>query len=55
MGADGQENIAHRELLRIFDKVVIEVKEQLKQEGREDEFVGAKVCPASHPTAEVLI
>lgn len=42
-GEDGQENIPHRDWLLAFDKVVQEVKEEMKSQGREDEFVGAKV------------
>jgi adenosine deaminase CECR1 len=42
-GADGQENIPHREWLIIFGKVMNEVKDEMKKNGREDEFVGARV------------
>lgn len=42
-GAGGQENITHRECLIAFDEVLNEVKAELKCQGREDEFVGAKV------------
>jgi adenosine deaminase CECR1 len=40
--ADGQENLSHRELLLMFDQVVKEVKDEMKQQGREDEFIGAR-------------
>lgn len=39
----GEENVPHREWLITFEKIVNEVKEELKKEGREGEFVGAKV------------
>jgi adenosine deaminase CECR1 len=42
-GADGQENILHREWLIMFGKVMNEVKDEMKKNGREDEFVGARV------------
>lgn len=42
-GADGQENVPHREWLIIFEKVLNEVKAEMKQQGREGEFLGAKV------------
>jgi hypothetical protein len=40
--ADGQENVTHRESLLAFDKVVQEVKDEMKRQDREDEFVGVK-------------
>ncbi len=43
-GADGQENIPHRDWVRIFGEVVQDVKEEMKQQGRENAFFGAKVC-----------
>lgn len=42
-GADGQENIPHREWLLDFDRVMNQVRAEMKQQGREDEFIGAKV------------
>jgi hypothetical protein len=45
-GPDGQENVPHREWLIIFNKVVNSIKDDLKKKGREDEFVGARVCHA---------
>lgn len=45
VGADGQENIPHRDWLFMFDRVLNEVKADMKQQGREDEFIGAR---ASH-------
>ena len=43
ISADGQENVPHREYLRVFDQVVNEVKAELKSQGREDDFIGARV------------
>ena len=40
---NGQANVPHREWLLDFDRVLKEVKEELKAQGREDEFVGARV------------
>ncbi|KAL1743471.1 hypothetical protein HDZ31DRAFT_83400 [Schizophyllum fasciatum] len=42
-GSDSQENIPHREWLKVFDRVLGEVKEELRQKGREDEFIGARI------------
>ncbi|KIM79690.1 hypothetical protein PILCRDRAFT_74115 [Piloderma croceum F 1598] len=42
-GPDGQENVPHREWLIAFDKVVNDIKDDLKKQGREDEFVGARI------------
>lgn len=55
VGADGVENIPHREWLVVFDRVVNGVKAELEKQGRQDEFVGAKViknplmCSLSFP------
>ncbi|EIN07184.1 adenosine deaminase, partial [Punctularia strigosozonata HHB-11173 SS5] len=43
VGADGQENIPHRQWLVDFEKVLSDVKDELKQQGREDEFFGARI------------
>ena len=42
-GADGQENIPHREWLLMFDRVINEVKQEMTSQGRGDDFIGAKV------------
>ena len=42
-GADGQENVTHEEWLEIFDRTIASVKDELKAQGRGDEFVGARV------------
>jgi adenosine deaminase CECR1 len=47
-GPDGQENVPHREWLIAFDKVVNDIKDDLKKQGREDEFVGARVSNIYH-------
>ncbi|KAG5220481.1 adenosine deaminase-related growth [Salix suchowensis] len=41
--ADGNECVPHREWLVMFDEVLKEVKEDLQKQGREDEFIGAKI------------
>ena len=43
VGADGLENVPHREWLRIFERVLNEVKIEMKERGRDGDFVGAKV------------
>jgi len=43
VGEDGQENVTHRDMLTIFDRVTSEVKEEMKEKGREGEFIGARV------------
>ncbi|KAJ6597115.1 hypothetical protein DFH09DRAFT_1258787 [Mycena vulgaris] len=42
-GADGNENIPHRDWLQIFDEVQTQFKADLKLQGREDEFIGARI------------
>lgn len=41
--ANGKNDLVHREWLEIFDKVLGEVRDEMHQQGRDDEFVGAKV------------
>jgi adenosine deaminase CECR1 len=43
VGADGQENIPHREWVEMFGNIMNEVKVDMKKKGREDEFIGARV------------
>ena len=43
IGEDGQENIPHREWLLVYDSVMQEIKDELKAQDREGEFVGSKV------------
>ncbi|KAL4266131.1 metallo-dependent hydrolases superfamily protein [Pleurotus pulmonarius] len=40
---DGNECVPHREWLVMFDEVLKEVKEDMRKQGREDEFIGAKI------------
>ncbi len=40
---EAEENVSHSTLLAEYDRILNEVKQQLKDEGREDEFVGSKV------------
>ena len=42
-GADGQENIPHREWLVMFDRVINQVKTEMVKLGRPNDFIGAKV------------
>ncbi|KDQ60895.1 hypothetical protein JAAARDRAFT_67324 [Jaapia argillacea MUCL 33604] len=42
-GVDGEENIPHREWLLEFDRAIRDVKAELKEQGREDEFIGARI------------
>ncbi|KAF9532145.1 hypothetical protein CPB83DRAFT_659430 [Crepidotus variabilis] len=42
-GENGEENVQHRDLLQIFDRIVKEVKEEMAQAGRAGEFIGAKI------------
>jgi len=43
VGSDGKENVPHRDWLIMFDRVMNEVKQEMAQQGREGEFIGAKV------------
>ncbi|KAM5538028.1 hypothetical protein V8D89_008225 [Ganoderma adspersum] len=43
IGADGVENVPHREWLIAYDRVVNDVKVDLAKQGRADEFVGSKI------------
>ena len=49
IGADGEENVPHREWLIAYDRVVNEVKAELAKQGRADEFVGSKVHTQTDP------
>ena len=42
-GADGQENLPHREWLVMFERMINEVKAEMVQRGRPNDFIGAKV------------
>ncbi|KAJ6497069.1 hypothetical protein C8R47DRAFT_1184390 [Mycena vitilis] len=43
LGEDGQENVPHRVWLQIFDNTLKRFKADLKRQGREDEFIGARI------------
>ncbi|KAG6862094.1 hypothetical protein C0995_007224 [Termitomyces sp. Mi166 len=43
VGEDGEENIPHREWLLMFDRVLTEVKDDMQRQGREGEFIGARI------------
>lgn len=46
IGADGKEDVPHREWLVVFDRVLDQVKAELAKQGRADDFTGAKVRQA---------
>lgn len=50
--ADGNHCIPHREWLIMFDEALKEVKEYMRKQGREDEFIGAKVSKNIPPLAK---
>ena len=39
----GEDDFTHREWLLVFDEVVTEFRKEMKDAGREGEFIGAKV------------
>jgi len=43
IGADGLENVPHREWLIAYENIVDQVKDELKRQGRQDAFVGSKI------------
>ena len=42
-GADGQENVPHREWLVMFERVIDQVKAEMVELLRPNDFIGAKV------------
>ncbi|KAF8669733.1 adenosine [Rhizoctonia solani] len=40
---DGSETLSHRDYLILFDEAIQEIKDRMRSEGRDDEFVGAKL------------
>ncbi|KAH9483880.1 Adenosine deaminase 2-A [Psilocybe cubensis] len=42
-GADGQLNVPHRTWLQIFERVMNEIREEMKQQSRGDDFIGARI------------
>ncbi|KAF9778026.1 hypothetical protein BJ322DRAFT_1094454 [Thelephora terrestris] len=55
-GPDGRSTLAHRDMLRIYGDVVRGVKDEMKKQGREDEFVGSRIiyCTVKIVTPEEL-
>jgi len=43
VGPDGEENIPHKKWLGTFQDVLAEFRESLREQGRDDELIGAKV------------
>ncbi|KAF7344583.1 Adenosine deaminase CECR1-A [Mycena sanguinolenta] len=43
IGEDGAQNVPHREWLLIFDEVQNALKADLRAQGKEDEFIGARI------------
>lgn len=43
IGPDGEQNVPHKEWLSTFQDVLIEFSGSLRAQGRDDEFIGAKV------------
>ncbi|EJD43037.1 adenosine deaminase [Auricularia subglabra TFB-10046 SS5] len=41
--AEGDPTVAHREFVALFGKLIDEFKAELKAQGREDDFIGAKI------------
>ncbi|KDN36304.1 hypothetical protein RSAG8_10926, partial [Rhizoctonia solani AG-8 WAC10335] len=50
ISADGSETLSHRDYLAVFNDVIQEVKHKMSSEGREDEFIGAKLIYAVYRT-----
>lgn len=42
-GPDGRNTLTHRDMIKIYGSVVQEVKDEMKRQGREDEFIGSRV------------
>jgi adenosine deaminase CECR1 len=40
---DGEENVSHRTMLAEYDRILNEVRQDIFQEDRKDEFFGSKV------------
>lgn len=43
IGPDGKDNVPHREWLIMIDEAIKDVKAELSAQGRDGEFLGAKV------------
>jgi adenosine deaminase CECR1 len=56
VGADGEDNLAHREMLMAFEEVINEIKDELKKRGQENKFIGARVKSTHlHPLCRLLM
>lgn len=53
-GADGQENVPHREWVAMFDRVINQVKLEMVEVGRPNDFIGAKVSSSFFFQKKVL-
>jgi len=42
-GPDGRNTLTHRDILKIYGTVVQEVRDEMKRQGREDEFIGSRI------------
>lgn len=49
-GADGVDNVPHREWVKMYEEAMNEVKEDMKAQGRENEFIGGRVCRLKRTT-----
>ncbi|KAI0945708.1 hypothetical protein AcW1_001866 [Taiwanofungus camphoratus] len=55
-GSDGEENVPHREWFVMYGEVLNEVREEMKRQGRENQFIGSKIIYTTlrHITPEEL-
>ncbi len=53
--ADGNDTVPHREWLLDFGRAISEVRSTLKEQGREEVFVGAKVGESIGILSHVVI
>jgi len=42
-GPDGRNTLTHRDMVKIYGSIVQEVKDEMRRQGREDEFIGSRV------------
>lgn len=43
VGAEGEANVTHRDMVVAFEEAIHEVKDELKKKGQENKFIGARV------------
>ncbi|KAI0374656.1 Metallo-dependent hydrolase [Pilatotrama ljubarskyi] len=43
VGEDGEENVPHRVWFQIYERILNDIKDEMKAQGREDEFLGSKI------------